>query len=128
MKQKVTVVLFWALIAVAVVSLVRMTREDWRGSLRTAAFVVPLVLLTGWLQSRFEGPRRRMAAIMIYSALFAMVAGSVVFWDVTLFRSGFQTHYDWVEVLVAGAVLLVSSSVLTWSLLRLLRPTNKLPT
>ena len=128
MKQNVSVVLFWALIAVSVVSLVRMTREDWRGSLRTVAFVVPFVLLTSWLQSRFKGPKRRMGTIMIYSALLAMVAGSVVFGDVTLFRSGFQTRYDLVEVVVAGVVLLVSGSVLTWSLLRLLRPANKLPT
>jgi hypothetical protein len=127
-KQRAGIVLFWALIAIAVLFLVRTTREDWRGSLRTAVFVVPFVLLTGWLEGRFEGPKKRMARIMVNSALFATVAGFFMLWDVTLFRSGFQTRYSLVEAIVAGAVFVVSGSVLGWSLLRLLRSANKFPT
>jgi hypothetical protein len=127
-KQRAGVVLFWALIAIAVLFLVRTTREDWRGSLRIAVFVVPFVLLTGWFESRFKGPKKQMARIMVNSALFAAVAGSLALWDVTLFRSGFQTRYSLMEAIVAGAVFVVSGSVLGWSLLRLLRSANKFPT
>jgi FtsH-binding integral membrane protein len=127
-KQKVSIAIFWALIVVAAVSLVRITREDWRGSLRTAAFVVPFVLLTGWLRSRFKGPKRRMATIMIYSALFAMVTGSMVVWELTLLRVGFQERSNLVEAIAASAAFVVSSLVLVWSLLRLLGPESKLPT
>jgi hypothetical protein len=127
MKRAISIVLFWVLMAVAAVALWRTTAGDLRGTLRTSAFVVPFVLFTSWLQSRFKGSKKRPAMIMINSALFAMVAGSVVVWDVELLRSGFRGHGTLVESVVAGALFLISVSVLVWSLLHLLRRSDKLP-
>jgi hypothetical protein len=125
--RKVSTVLFWMLMLTAVVSLWLTVRGNPRGALRTAAFVVPFVLLSSWLQSRFKGPRKWPVTIMIYSALFAMGAGSIVVWDLELFRRGLQMQSTLVEGVVAGAIFLVSVGAFAWSLLRLLRRGDKLP-
>jgi hypothetical protein len=128
MTRKVSIILFWTLIVLSVIGVSRMTWQDWRGSLRTAAFVVPLVVVTSWFRSRFAGPKKRMATVLIYSAMFAMVAGAMLAWDVTLFRTGLQVRSDLMEAFVAGVVFLVSVSVFVWSLTRLLQKADKLPT
>jgi hypothetical protein len=127
-NRKVSIVLFWALMAFATIALWRTVREDPRGSLRTVAFVVPLILFFNWFRSRFSGPRRRLAMIMIYSALFAVIAGLVVVFNILLFRSGFQGRSNMWEAVVAGAVVLLCSSVFMWSLCRLVRRDDKVPT
>ena len=128
MTRKVSIILFWTLIVLSVVALSRMTWQDWRGSLRTGAFVVPFVIVTSWFQSRFTGPKRRAATIMVYSVLGAMVGGSVTFWDWMLYRSGYLEQRNLVEAAVGGAIFIVCFSVSVWSLFRLCRRTEKLPT
>ena len=126
--RKISTILFWMLMLAAVVSLWLTVREDPRRTLRTAAFVVPFVLLSSWLQSRFKGPRKRPAMVMIYSALFAMGAGSIVVWDLELFRRGFQVRSTLVEGVVAGTLFFASLVAFAWSLGRLPRRSDKLPT
>jgi hypothetical protein len=125
--RKVSTILFWMLMVTAAASLWLTVRGNPRGALRTAAFIVPFVLLSSWVQSRFKGPRRWPATIVIYSALLAMGAGSIVVWDLELFRRGFGVQSMLVEGVVAGAIFLVSVGAFAWSLLRLLRRSDKLP-
>jgi len=93
--------------------------QDPRESLRTAAFVVPLVVLTQWFVSRFSGRRRRAAFIAVYSALGAMVASAYAVWEFTLFWVGYDERRNSVEAAVAGAIFVVCSLVSVWSLLSL---------
>jgi hypothetical protein len=128
MGRKISIVLFWTIIFLSVITVSRITWGDWRGSLRVGVFVVPFVLLTSWLRNRFLGQRRRIATVMICCAGFAMASGSVLFWDWTLFRSGFEIRGKLSETLVAGALFVVSSAVLIWSFCRLFWRADKLPT
>jgi hypothetical protein len=128
MRRKISIVLFWALIVLSVVALAQSGWwKDWRDSLRTAAFVVPIVLFNFWFQGRFTGARRRAANIMIFSALFAMVSGAFASWNLILLHHGFEAYGRMMEVVVGGAVFVVCGSVFIWSLWRLFRPDGKLP-
>jgi len=118
-KAKAKIVVFWALMSLCVVFLWQTTRQDPRGWLRTAAFVVPFVLLTQWFASRFSGRRRRTAWIAVYWALGAMVTGSYAFWEFTRFRFGYQERQSLVGAVIGGAVFVVCSSLSVWSLFRL---------
>ena len=112
-------VIFWLLIALAGVGAWWATKHDPRESLRTAAFVVPFVVLTQWFASCFSGRKRRTAWIAIYWALGAMVAGAYAFWDITLLRVGYPEPQSLAKALVAGAIFVVCSSASVWSLLSL---------
>jgi hypothetical protein len=128
MRRRTSIVFFWALIVFSCVVCARLGWKDWRDSLQTGAFVVPFVVFTFWLQSRFTGARRRAATAVIYSALFAMVSGAAALWNLILFHHGLEAHGRLVEAVVAGAVFAVCSSVFIWSLYRLLRPESGLST
>jgi len=128
MRRNVSVVLFWAIIVLSVIALSRMTWQDWRGSLRMAAFIVPFVLFTFWLESRFAARKRWTARIMIGSGVFALGSGSILVWDLTLYRAGFETPSNSIDAAVASTVCIVCSSVFVWSLCRLVRRADKLPT
>jgi hypothetical protein len=128
MGRKISIVLFWTLIVLCVIALSRMMWQDWRGSLRVGAFVVPFVVFSQWLQNRFAGRRRRVATVMIYSATFAILSGSFVAMDLTFLRSGLGGRSDVVEAVLAGAMFVVCSSVFVWSLCRLLMGGDRIPT
>jgi len=118
-KVKAKVVVFWAIVALCGVLLWQETKQDPSESLRTAAFVVPIVLLTQWFASRFSGRRRRTARIAIYGALGAMVASLYALWEFMLFRSGFNERQNLVGTVIGGMVFVLCSSVSVWSLFRL---------
>jgi tryptophan-rich sensory protein len=122
-----TTVLFWVLMVAVVVSLWQTVGEDPRGSLRTAVFVLPLVLFSSWLQHRFKGPRKRSAMVMFYSGLFAMVTGAMLVWDLARFRSGYPVPGAFAESAVTGLVFLVCITFFAFSLRRLLRRVDNLP-
>jgi len=128
MKRKVSIVLFWALIVLSMIAIARLGWNDWRDSLGTAAFVVPIVVFASWFQGRFTGERRRAATAMIYSALFAMVSGAFALWNLILLRRGFEAYGRMVEAVVGGTVFVVCGSVFIWFLWRLFRPDGNLPT
>jgi hypothetical protein len=127
-KQKISIVLFWALIVLSLIALSRMTWHDWRGSLRTTVFVVPLILVTNWFQSRFKGSKRRTAMIVIDSALFSVLTGSFLLWNYMLLRSNYPPPGSSTEGIISGLLFLASSAVFVWSLRRLLRRQDKVPT
>jgi hypothetical protein len=128
MTRKISIVLFWTLIVLSIVGLTRMTWQDWRGSLRMAAFVAPFVLFTFWLESRFAAEKRWIARIMIGSAVFALGSGSILAWDLKLYRAGFEAPGDSIDTAVATAVCIVSSLAFVWSLCGLMRRASKMPT
>ncbi len=119
MKVKAKVVVVWAVVALCGVLLWQETKQDPRESLRTAAFVLPVVLLTQWFASRFSGRRRRTAWIAIYGALGAMVTSAYTLWEFLLFRSGFHERQNLVGTVIVGMAFALCSSVSVWALFRL---------
>jgi len=128
MRRKISVILFWVIMVLSVVALSRLTWDDWRQTLRIGAVVVPVVLFTKWLEGRFPARKRWTANVMIGSAMLAFVSGSIVVWDWTLYRAGFETPGGAREAAVAGAVCLTCVSAFVWSLIRLVRRGDKIPT
>ena len=123
MNRKISTVLFWALILICVVALLRLSWRDWREYLWIAVFVVPVVAVTNRFQNRFAGRKKRMAVIMVCSVAGAIISGGMLYWDQVLLGRGSSMGY-W----ASGAILLVCCSVLIRSLFRLCRPANKLST
>jgi hypothetical protein len=128
MGRKISVILFWLIMVLSVVALSRLTWDDWRQTLRIGAFVVPFVLFTKWLESRFPARKKWPANVMIGSAILAFASGSIVVWDWRLYRAGFEAPGGVREAAVAGAVCITCALAFVWSLFRLARRDGKIPT
>jgi hypothetical protein len=121
MGRKVSVVLFWAIILLSVIGLSRSMWNDWRDTLRTGTYAVPVVLFTAWFRSPFPVRKRWSAEVMIGSVMLALVSSLIVVWDLTLYRAGLEVRNGLVEPAVAGAVCIACVCAFIWSLVRLVR-------
>jgi hypothetical protein len=128
MGRKVRAVLFWAIMSLALIGLFRSNWGDWRDTLRTGAYVVPVALFTFWFESRFPAQKRWTANLVIGSVLLALVSGLIVVSYLISRRAGFEARGGPVAAVVAGAVCITSVSAFVWSLIRLARRDDKIPT
>jgi hypothetical protein len=109
-------VIFWLLIAFSGVGAWWSMKGEpigprVREGLEIGAFVVLVQLFLG----RFSGQRRRIATIMVFAALFAVVAGAAATWELQLLRFGYGGPNGLVEVWMAILFFAISASIAVWS-------------
>jgi len=118
--QAAKAVTFWLLIALAIVGLWWSMRGQPIGPRIGEGLVIgAFVVLTQWFVARFSGYRRRMATVMVNSALFAFVAGAAAVWELQLLRFGYGRPNGVIEASMAIGLFAISASIAGWSLVRL---------
>jgi hypothetical protein len=116
--KAIKAVTFWLVIALSGAGVYWAIRQEPRQWIPEGMGIVALVLVMQLFLSRFRGPRRRIASIMVNSALFAVAAGAAAVFKFELIRF-FGNRTDLIEALVAVTVFAIFASIAIWSFMRL---------
>jgi len=128
MQARLKAVFFWALIALSVFEVLRVSTVHPWNSVRSIVIVLPVVFFGNWFRGRFAGPKNNIATVVFCSAMCAVGTGMMEFWIVVLLRRGGSQHGDVTVAAIVSAGFVVCSLVFFWSLRRLLRPDGDLAT